>query len=362
MVGTACLEAESTIDEVKMKTKYAVGSLATLTLLAVGCTDPVAPSRTLLGSNIPSFDLSTIPADPSQGIPFRPAGVQPGEVRVCKATPACDPALSWSFTVVATNEDGSAGPVVPQSPVTIQGVSGQTVCATVNGNPYVLRSGASGTTLDKITVTEVGPLPADWALTHIHVELYKDGTGYNPGNAGPNALVVTGDLTARTVTFYVNDDMQRFVTFTNDYTAPPPPPPVEICDFITFGRLVTEIGGKKVVISGNAGGNNADGSIKNEFHIEYLGVDYHVANATSYGAIASGALSGPGFPNSRVVTGIAKNGTAVELRLWDGGEPGKGTDKVWFSLNGSVKTTGADGQFIDQGNMQYHANCRGPKT
>jgi hypothetical protein len=26
-----------------------------------------------------------------------------------------------------------------------------------------------------------------------------------------------------------------------------------------------------------------------------------------------------------------------------------------------VKTTGADGQFIDQGNMQYHANCRGPK-
>jgi hypothetical protein len=147
-----------------------------------------------------------------------------------------------------------------------------------------------------------------------------------------------------------------------DYTAPPPPPPVEICDFITFGRLVTEIGGKKVVISGNAGGNNADGSIKNEFHIEYLGVDYHVANATSYGAIASGALSGPGFPNSRVVTGIAKNGTAVELRLWDGGEPGKGTDKVWFSLNGSVKTTGADGQFIDQGNMQYHANCRGPKT
>jgi hypothetical protein len=50
---------------------------------------------------------------------------------------------------------------------------------------------------------------------------------------------------------------------------------------------------------------------------------------------------------------------AVELRLWDGGEPGKNTDIVDVKLDGVV-TLAAAGQYIDHGNMQYHANCRGP--
>jgi|GEM_PF-4696533 len=137
-----------------------------------------------------------------------------------------------------------------------------------------------------------------------------------------------------------------------------PPPVVAICDFVTFGRLVTEVGGKKVVISGNAGGNNADGSIKGEFHIEVNGTDYHVSDIATYGAITSGALAG--LPNARVITGIARNGKSVELRLYDGGEPGKGTDRVYVKIDG-VEYLGANGQLIDQGNMQYHANCRGPK-
>jgi hypothetical protein len=146
------------------------------------------------------------------------------------------------------------------------------------------------------------------------------------------------------------------ITFTN-YVAPPPPPPV--CDFITFGRLIVEVNGKKVVISGNAGGNAPGGGFLNEFHVEANGVDNHVANIDSYGPIASGALSG--LTNSRMATGTAKNGNSVELRLWDGGEPGKGTDKVYVKING-VELFGADGVYIDQGNMQYHANCRGPKS
>ena len=44
----------------------------------------------------------------------------------------------------------------------------------------------------------------------------------------------------------------------------------------------------------------------------------------------------------------------------DGGEPGKGTDFVTLTING-VNILNAAGQTIDQGNMQYHANCRGPK-
>jgi hypothetical protein len=136
-------------------------------------------------------------------------------------------------------------------------------------------------------------------------------------------------------------------------------PPPAVCDFITFGRLVVELNGHKVVISGNAGGNAPGGGFLNEFHIEANGVDNHVANINNYGPIASGALSG--LTNSRIATGTAKNGNSVELRLWDGGEPGKGTDKVYVKING-VELFGADGVYIDQGNMQYHSNCRGPKS
>jgi hypothetical protein len=143
-----------------------------------------------------------------------------------------------------------------------------------------------------------------------------------------------------------------------EYTniAAPPPPPL-VCDFITFGRLVASLNGQKVVISGNIGGNQPGGGILSEFHVEANGVDNHVANVDTYGPISSGPLSG--LTNSRISTGIAKNGVAVEVRMWDGGEPGKRTDIVYVKLNG-VEILGPNGQYLDQGNMQYHSNCRGP--
>ena len=149
----------------------------------------------------------------------------------------------------------------------------------------------------------------------------------------------------------VNSFHGAVITFEN-FVAPP-----QVCDFITFGRLVTEVNGKKVVISGNAGGNKPGGGILGEFHIEADGVDNHVADIDSYGPITSGPLSA--LTNSRIVTGTAKNGVEVELRLWDGGEPGKGTDIVYVKLDGNVLLN-ALGQTIDQGNMQYHNVCRGP--
>lgn len=158
-------------------------------------------------------------------------------------------------------------------------------------------------------------------------------------------------------TLRVNSFHGYTVVYVNNVEAPPPP---AVCDFITFGRLVTYVGNDKVVISGNAGGNKPGGGILGEFHIDANGVDNHVADIDSYGPIASGPLSGAGYPNARIVTGTAKNGVAVELRLWDGGEPGKGTDVVYVKLDGVV-TLNAAGQTIDQGNMQYHPVCRGPK-
>jgi hypothetical protein len=148
----------------------------------------------------------------------------------------------------------------------------------------------------------------------------------------------------------VNSFHGAVITFEN-FVAPP-----QVCDFITFGRLVTEVNGQKVVISGNAGGNKPGGGILGEFHIEANGVDNHVADIDSYEP--AGALLD--LTNARIVKGTAKNGVAVELRLWDGGEPGKGTDRVWVKLGNSVLIGGPLGQLIDQGNMQYHDVCRGP--
>ena len=160
------------------------------------------------------------------------------------------------------------------------------------------------------------------------------------------------------VTYRINSFHGSVVTYVNTVNAPPPPPPA-VCDFITFGRLVTSLNGKKVVISGNAGGNKPGGGILSEFHIEVNGVDNHVADVDTYGPITDGgALFG--LTNSRITTGTAKNGAAVELRLWDGGEPGKGTDRVYVKIDG-VELFGASGKTIDQGNMQFHSNCRGPK-
>lgn len=153
------------------------------------------------------------------------------------------------------------------------------------------------------------------------------------------------------VSIIVNGYHGTLLEYTNQ------PVVVPVCDFITFGRLVAYLNGQKVVISGNIGGNQPGGGILSEFHVEANGVDNHVANVDTYGAINSGPLSG--LTNSRISTGIAKNGVAVEVRMWDGGEPGKGTDIVYVKLNG-VEILGPNGQFLDQGNMQYHSNCRGP--
>ena len=162
----------------------------------------------------------------------------------------------------------------------------------------------------------------------------------NPGQDGcenPAGLAFTGTIT---------------------WTAAPPP---QICDFITFGRLVFDVAGKKVVISGNAGGNAPGGGILGEMQISIGGADYHVHTIDSYGPTTNAPL----FPDqyARVITG--RSGThTVELRLRDNPNPGKGEpgtqegDKVWLKIDGVVVVPT---QALDKGNIQLHLNCRGPK-
>ena len=166
---------------------------------------------------------------------------------------------------------------------------------------------------------------------------------------GSNTTVISSFTFVNGGELAVNSFHGATITFEN-FVAPPPP-----CDFITFGRLVTEVGDDKVVISGNAGGNKPGGGILGEFHVEVGGVDYHVSDIDSYGPITNPPLQN--LTNSRVVTGTSRNGHLVELRLWDGGEPGKDTDVVWVKIDGTVRVST---RFIDQGNMQYHDVCRGP--
>lgn len=323
------------------------GSLAAaLSMFAVACADPTSPgmSRTLDNDVLGSVTTEYL------GDPPWVHGLDYGEVELCKAVPADDPAGTFSFDVKVTgldasNHDATVG-VISQTTRTFSVPAGGSHCEIV----FTSTKGNDG--LDMVEITENTP-PTDWALDSIAIRRLQYGTGLVPFPPGDQDAE---DKTTRKATVYINNDMGRIVTFYNNYTAPPPPP--QLCDFITFGRLVVEVGNKKVVISGNAGGNMPGGGIMGEFHIEANGVDNHVANVATYGAITSGALNG--LTNARVVTGTAKNGVAVELRLWDGGEPGKGTDKVYVKL-GSTEILGAAGKFIDQGNMQYHPTCRGPK-
>jgi len=307
-----------------MTTKHRISSLAVLAAFAMACADPSAPTRALLGGD------ATLAVSSVVGHPF-PIG--DGAVQLCKTSN-----VAGDFDFDAT---GPAG--IDVDPDITIGAGGGTVCVIIYTSTF---SRGVGGLSEGITITET----TNANLTNIDIVRYL----------APAVVYTAPELAdshvGSTATIRINNDMARKVTFTNT-TAPPPP---AICDFITFGRLVDEVGGLKVVISGNAGGFNADGSIKGEFHIEVNGTDHHVHDVATYGPIAAAPLASSSFTNSRVVTGLDIHGHSVELRLWDGGEPGKDTDRYWFNVNGTIVGNATSGNLIDQGNMQYHPTCRGP--
>jgi len=306
---------------------------------AVACSDPMVPTRALVSGTV-SAAVTPHPIDFSLGGVY-PPNLADGVLRLCKVANATGSfAFTWSLN--------GAQPVAIPGGDLIVTTPGVPACRTIYTSQAV-----NGTDFETVVITEAAD-QTNWALTGRDVDQYF---GAHVVYAAPR-LDDEDDTGARSVTVYLTDDLAKLVTFTNTFTSPPVE---EICDFVTFGRLVTEVGATKVVISGNVGGLNLDASIKNEFHVDVNGIDYHVADAFTYGPIASGPLSGASFPNSRMATGTAKNGVAVELRVWDGGEPGKGTDWVYVKIGTpGTEPLGAAGKTIDQGNMQYHPNCRGP--
>jgi hypothetical protein len=139
-------------------------------------------------------------------------------------------------------------------------------------------------------------------------------------------------------------------------------PPKKVCDFVTFGRLITtDDEGNTIVISGNAGGNAPDGGILGEIEIHVGDATFHVHTITAYGLATDEPFSGD--PNARVIIGTTDDGTVVELRLVDDPDPGQGEpgpaegDQVYLVIDGTVILSPRP---IEQGNVQLHLVCRGP--
>lgn len=246
-----------------------------------------------------------------------------GQVKVCKTGN-----VNGTFALSIAPANGSVGGSLASSPLTI--ATG--TCQVVAEDQTAVNGTGSNVTVDE---TSAG---------------FVDGTVvFVSATAGVSAPTTLTDGS----TYFVNAFHGYVLTYNNQVTEPPP-----ACDFITFGRLVTTApNGDKVVISGNAGGNAPGGGFLGHVNVQVGGVEYNLSDIATYGAISSGALAGK--TNSRMVTGTAKGGATIELRLWDGGEPGKNTDYVALKING-VDILNAAGQTIDQGNMQYHNVCRGP--
>ena len=136
-----------------------------------------------------------------------------------------------------------------------------------------------------------------------------------------------------------------------------------ICDFMTFGRTqITTLAGD-VVISGNAGGNSPQGGILGNFLVKIGDAQYNLQEIESYGLIPADQLFG-NLTNARVIVGRTSDNTLVEIRIYDGGEPGSGDDQVYVKIGtGQSATTplGASGTSLNRGNIQFHAQCRGPR-
>jgi hypothetical protein len=149
---------------------------------------------------------------------------------------------------------------------------------------------------------------------------------------------------------------------------------IDVCDFITFGRLeVTGANGETIVISGNAGGNKPGGGFLGQVEIHAAGTTYHLDEVTEYGIALDPPVFGANPSNLRVVAGFSREGPYVNLHLIDNPDPGQGEpgtqegDMVWLGIDKAPFVPGPEDYTlgpvnVTRGNIQLHDVCRGPKT
>jgi hypothetical protein len=187
-----------------MKTTHSA-SLAGLALLAMACADPAGPNRTLL-SDGPSLAVTT------NQIVF-PGGAfpgGPGAVTLCKTGDA-----AGSITINVSVNDAAATQVTRTL-----GAGGGTDCGS---GPVFSSINGGNAGFEKVEITEDGQ--ANWALTGIDFIQHVSAFIFGGGNGGYPAGSLNDDdgtATPGQATAFINGDMSRTVTFTNDFTAPPP--------------------------------------------------------------------------------------------------------------------------------------------
>jgi hypothetical protein len=273
--------------------------------------------------------------------PLTTSAIEAGKIKICKA--ASSPAGTYSFTFVLSGQPAAAADFVAAQPVTLQ--PGQ--CKTIYDREVQVNPNPTPGNPSPVTYATVTEAPLAGTVCAAVSRVSDEGT--------TNLLPAPTCPTARGGANFFHGTV---ITYTNRLLPPPPP----VCDFITFGRLVVEVGGEKIVISGNAGGNAPGGGILGEMEIDVGDDKYHVQTIDDYFMPTSGPFAND--PWARVILGASKSGASVELRLRDnpapgGGEPGPlEGDMVYLNINDDVILGPAT---IDQGNIQLHPQCRGPK-
>ena len=193
-----------------MKT-FARGTTMALAIaaFAMACADSAtAPRRALLPDGI-ALAVSTTVID-FQGGGSYPTDVADGYVVLCKTG---DAAGTFNFSVAVT---GGATTNVTRT----LGAGGGTDCGT--GPAFVSAVSGNGDP-NQVVITETAQ--ANWAVTGVDIVqfLARGIFGPDPGPGGYTAprLDDAFSVANRQATVYVNGDMARRVTFTNDFTAPP---------------------------------------------------------------------------------------------------------------------------------------------
>ena len=196
-----------------MKKERAKVLVLALGALTMACADaPTGPTRTLVPDGVAQAIIQNV-------IPFRtggayPPGVADGYVVLCKTG---DAAGSFTFSVTVNN--GTPFNVTR----TLSG-AGATDCGT--GPIYITGVGGNGFP-ETVVITESAQ--ANWAVTNIDIVQHLGGGIFAAGGYTTPRLDDAFNTTTRVATVYINRDMARTVTFTNDYTAPPPPPGGQGC-------------------------------------------------------------------------------------------------------------------------------------
>lgn len=179
-------------------------ALAVLALFAIACADPAGPNRTLLPSGVSRAVTENVIVFPGGAFPGGP-----GAVTLCKTGDA-----AGIFTFNVSVNDAAEFEVTRTL-----GAGGGTDCGT---GPVFASTITGNQSFDKVEITE--DAQANWALLGIDIVQHlasgivgPGGIGYPAGSLDDDdGTVIPGQATA-----FVNGDMSRTVTFTNEFTAPP---------------------------------------------------------------------------------------------------------------------------------------------